>query len=70
MQLPLFLWQLAVLIVFAVTETQVDDMQGPLASIYSQTRVGRCAGQHSCMQGRGVCMESLPPGCSGESSDV
>ncbi|KAF5830860.1 hypothetical protein DUNSADRAFT_13939 [Dunaliella salina] len=37
--LPLFLWQLAVLIVFAMTNTQVGQLKDPLASLFMQMRV-------------------------------
>ncbi|KAF5832008.1 hypothetical protein DUNSADRAFT_12249 [Dunaliella salina] len=37
--LPLFLWQLAVLIVFAITQKQAKEMHSPLASLYAQSRV-------------------------------
>jgi len=37
--LPLFLWQLAVLIVFAITSTQVEQLHDPLASLFMQMRV-------------------------------
>jgi len=40
-QLPLFLWQLAVLIVFAVTYAHLNQMKEPLASLFMQMRVSQ-----------------------------
>jgi len=38
-QLPFFLWQLAVLIVWAVTATLIEDMKGPIVSLALAVRV-------------------------------